>query len=34
VPYNLANCYKDLTVLYERPAKKKDEYIKLKVEEA
>ncbi len=34
VPWELQNHYKDLTVLYERPPKKKEEYITLKVEEA
>jgi 4-alpha-glucanotransferase len=34
VPYELANNYKEMAVLYERPAKKKEEYITLKVEEA
>jgi 4-alpha-glucanotransferase len=34
VPYELANCYNEMSLLYERPAKKKEEYIKLKVEEA
>jgi 4-alpha-glucanotransferase len=34
VPYELANCYKEMAMLYERPAKKKVEYITLKVEES
>ena len=33
VPWELQNCYKDLTLLYERPPKKREEYINLKVEE-